>query len=123
VTAVPVSTAVAAWASDYTVKTPAAATYDESGRVASPSYATRTVRAVVQTVGGSDLRQLPEGQREGVTRIAYCLSAVDGVDKAALTAGELFEIDGDEYQITRVDRWGDLGFGGYWAAWLRRRVD
>jgi len=121
-TSVPVANAIAAWARSYTVRAPAAVSRNAAGRVASPTYTDRTIRAVVQPSGGRELRQLPEGQREGVSLIAYMLSAPGSADKATATPGELFVVDGHEHQIVRVDPWSELGFGGYWIAYLRRRV-
>lgn len=46
-----VTPAIAAWARDYTVRAPGSVTYDDGGRVSTPTYTDRTVRAVVQPIG------------------------------------------------------------------------
>lgn len=105
------------FASDYTVRRPGATTY-VAGFPQQASATTRTVRAMVRPATGRDLERLPEGDRANETKRIWATSELFGVDVQGGRAADVFEIDGDDWELRVV--WTSQPQGNYWSALAQR---
>lgn len=92
----------------YAVTRSAAAAAYTAGRYGAPSTSTLQVPACVQPIDGRDLQKLSEGERVREPKTIY--SAVEL--KNTPGAADVISIDGDSYEVIKVQRWAELG--NYW---------
>lgn len=80
------------------------------GRLVAPNTTTLPVDACVQPTEGRDLRKLSEGER---VREAKTVFSVDELKtRSAANAADVIAIDGDSYEVVKVQRFAELG--NYW---------
>ncbi len=91
----------------YTVTRQSPSSYGADGRLvaATPSYF--EIRASVQPVSGRDLQRLPEGLR--TSEIIAVFTATELRTQGPSQDPDLIEIDGDTYEVQKVERWATLG--------------
>lgn len=98
----------------YTVTRNSASAYGSDGRLDAPSTTTLSVEGCVQPLTGRELQRLPEGLRTRELRAFY--TATELKTQGAGQDPDSIAIDGDTWQVERVERWAELG--NYWKAVL-----
>ncbi len=83
-----------------------------AGRLDAPDTSTFTIDACVQPAGGRDLQRLPEGMR--VMEIKAIFTATELKTAGSGQDPDLVTIDGEDYEVQKVERWAELG--SYWKA-------
>lgn len=96
----------------YTVTRASATDTYVAGRLAKGASTTLPVDACVQPTEGRDLQKLSEGERTRESKTVF--SAVELKGRAAGTRADVITINGDAYEIVKVQRWAELG--NYWKA-------
>ena len=101
----------------YTLKAGAAGSVVDGHHVPGAGAET-TVTAVVQPIEGEELQRLPEGWRVDEVLVAFTSTQVQGLDEATGRGPDVLVVDGDEYQVERVEPWVKLG--NFYRVLLRR---
>lgn len=88
------------------------------GRYTAGSTSSFDIAASVQPVSGRDLLALPEGLRADETRIVYTTTELRALTSASDT--DAITIDGETWDVVRVERWQAFGGTHYRALAARR---
>lgn len=105
--------------SPYTVTRKAAGAYS-TGYYAPGATTTFAIAASVQPVTGRDLRSLPEGQHAEESRVIY--TATELRTRTPTTEPDVITIDGDPWEVTRVERWEFGTDTTHYRAYASRQV-
>lgn len=91
----------------------AAGTYT-AGRLVAPATSVISVDACVQPIDGRDLQKLPEGERVREPKTIYSVDELKTRGSNGGNAADVITIDGDLYEVIKVQRWAELG--NYWKS-------
>lgn len=100
----------------YTVRRAPPATFVSGRRAIGSSYEIQVV-ASVQPLTGRELMRLPEGERTRERMVVFTADALH--TQSDDHAGDEIIIDGDVWEVERVENWSTLG--GYWRSFVVRR--
>jgi len=98
----------------YTVTRRSPSAYGTDGRLDAPTTSTFTVDACVQPVTGRELERMSEGLQ--TAEILTIWSPVELKTQASTQDPDRISIDGDTWEVQKVERWNTLGT--YWRAYL-----
>lgn len=103
----------------YTVTRRSASAYGSDGRLDAPTTTTFTVTAVVHPAGslessGRELERLSEGFQTRETLTMW--TPIELKTQASSQDADRVAIDGDTWEVQRVERWNILG--AYWRVFL-----
>jgi len=100
--------------STYTVTRRSASAYGSDGRLDAPTTSTFTTTACVQPVTGRELERLSEGMQ--TVEILSMWTPTELKTQAASQDPDRVSIDGDTWEVQKVERWNTLGT--YWRVYL-----
>jgi len=100
----------------YTVTRQSVSAYGSDGRLDAPSTTTFSITACVQPVTGRELQRLPEGLQN--QEVLAVWSPVELKTQGPGQDPDLVSIDGDSYEVHKLERWNTLG--AYWRALLTK---
>lgn len=100
----------------YTVTRYSPSAYGSDGRLDASTTATFTVDACVQPLTGRELERLPEGLQ--TSEVLALWSPVELKTQGAGQDPDSVLIDGDSYEVQKVERWNTLG--AYWRVLLAK---
>jgi hypothetical protein len=79
------------------------------GRLVAAGTSTLNVDAMVHPAPARELQKLSEGERRRDAKTVYATAQLKTRETGA---ADLISIDGDSYEIVKVERWAELG--AYW---------
>lgn len=77
------------------------------------------IDASIQPVSGRMLQDLPEGQHAEESRLVYTRTELK--TRTPGTDPDIISIDGEDYRVTRVEKYGTIS-GGHYRVWAERVV-
>lgn len=87
------------------------------GVVSGGTTSTVTITAAIQPVTGDDLKSLPEGQHIESTRVVFTESELKA--SSSTHDPDRFTLDGDTWEVVRVEKWSAWG-GTHYRAFISR---
>jgi hypothetical protein len=99
----------------YTLRRPAAAVV-VGGRVQAATFSDSAITGSLQPAGGRELQRLPEGLRQREARVFFTPTELRA--GSSTTQPDRLVIDGDEWEVSTVEAWAELG--GYYQAIVTR---
>ena len=87
------------------------------GRFVAGSYTDSTITGTWQPASGADMKALPEGRRDMEAFTGFTASPVHTTDSVNQEQGDVIIMNGDEYEVIRVERWQNqvLPHYKFWA--------
>ncbi len=95
-------------------RTTSAATFGSDGRLAAATTTTVRVQGVEVPITGRELQRLQEGYRGAEVKVLFTVAPLYTID--ARQAADTVVIEGDTYQVEKVEDWSRLG--GYYRVTL-----